>query len=263
MNGLTVDRGTGKKDEMARLFWADAQFQRIESIQIDGTKRQVVLSKGLTQPYAVAIAGEFIYWSDTYNKVIERANRRTLSEYRVVADNLESLREMRLVSPIQQNFDATLSSNASVNPCAVDNGACSHLCLFRPNGYICACPSYPDPRPCSTGILWIASFNEKLFIMLCLVPGEIIPMQPIVTASSANKITEFEDVSRLFNSSFLPTENIPNWNNAQPDEKNEFPDKGLGNESLRLKELTDLCQESLNLTRCNSSRFIFDGKTHR
>lgn len=26
------------------------------------------------------------------------------------------------------------------NPCAEDNGGCSHLCLHRPAGPVCACP---------------------------------------------------------------------------------------------------------------------------
>ena len=45
------------------------------------------------------------------------------------------------------------------NPCGVQNGGCSHLCLFRPKGYICACGDRPEPAdgqtstPCSTGKL--------------------------------------------------------------------------------------------------------------
>ena len=35
------------------------------------------------------------------------------------------------------------------NPCGVENGGCSHLCLARPQGYVCACPEVPDGRTCS------------------------------------------------------------------------------------------------------------------
>ena len=55
MNGLIVDRGNHKHGDMARLYWADDALQRIESIQIDGTGRQVVLAKGLTSPFSIAI----------------------------------------------------------------------------------------------------------------------------------------------------------------------------------------------------------------
>lgn len=37
------------------------------------------------------------------------------------------------------------------NPCAEQNGYCSHLCLYRgTHGYICACPDLPTPH-CNTG----------------------------------------------------------------------------------------------------------------
>lgn len=35
------------------------------------------------------------------------------------------------------------------SPCAVDNGGCSHLCLFARKNYTCACPDAID-RGCST-----------------------------------------------------------------------------------------------------------------
>lgn len=33
-----------------------------------------------------------------------------------------------------------LSLCVGVNPCAVANGGCSHLCLYKPQGVSCACP---------------------------------------------------------------------------------------------------------------------------
>ena len=38
------------------------------------------------------------------------------------------------------------------NPCGDKNGGCSHLCLYRPKGPICACPMglelLPDSKTC-------------------------------------------------------------------------------------------------------------------
>ena len=28
-----------------------------------------------------------------------------------------------------------------INPCQKNNGGCSHLCLLKPNGFACACPT--------------------------------------------------------------------------------------------------------------------------
>lgn len=33
-----------------------------------------------------------------------------------------------------------LAACSGTNPCAEDNGGCSHLCLYRPQGPRCACP---------------------------------------------------------------------------------------------------------------------------
>lgn len=82
-----------------------------------------------------------------------------------------------------------------------------------------------------------------------LVPGEAVQL----TTSSHEKTTDDEGFS--VKTSFQPTETTPKWNHVQPN--------GSGNESLRLKELTDLCQDNnFNMTRCNS-RFAFDGKADK
>lgn len=38
------------------------------------------------------------------------------------------------------------------NPCAENNGYCSHICLFRGKDYVCACPDVPDDTICSKGM---------------------------------------------------------------------------------------------------------------
>ena len=48
------------------------------------------------------------------------------------------------------------------NQCAIRNGGCTHLCLARPNGYKCACPTYPDSRPCLVGKLQNLFFSTDI-----------------------------------------------------------------------------------------------------
>lgn len=55
-----------------------------------------------------------------------------------------------LLMPVRTSFTFHCSRFATVafplaaclgtNPCAEDNGGCSHLCLYRPQGLRCACP---------------------------------------------------------------------------------------------------------------------------
>lgn len=41
---------------------------------------------------------------------------------------------------LQSVCNGCLSPHSGTNPCAEDNGGCSHLCLYRPQGPRCACP---------------------------------------------------------------------------------------------------------------------------
>lgn len=41
---------------------------------------------------------------------------------------------------LQSVCNGCFSSGLGTNPCAEDNGGCSHLCLYRPQGPRCACP---------------------------------------------------------------------------------------------------------------------------
>ena len=86
--------------------------------------------------------GDHIYWTDWYRKSVERADKRTGKERIVIRKDLDGVMEIRAVAAGKQT---------GWNPCAVQNGGCTHLCLFRQKSYICACPDIPDDKLCSTG----------------------------------------------------------------------------------------------------------------
>ena len=52
-NGLALDR------PMKRLYWADAQFDSIESCDYDGADRRKVLSGDLPHVFGLALIGQF------------------------------------------------------------------------------------------------------------------------------------------------------------------------------------------------------------
>lgn len=37
------------------------------------------------------------------------------------------------------------------NPCAIENGKCSHLCFYKQNNYTCECPDSPTEESCKLG----------------------------------------------------------------------------------------------------------------
>ncbi|GIX93035.1 low-density lipoprotein receptor-related protein 4 [Caerostris extrusa] len=82
-----------------------------------------------------------LYWTDWHTKSIERVDKDTGRNRIVVRDNIEYLMEIKMVAASRQTGS---------NPCGERNGGCSHLCLYKPDGRVCACPSYNDSRRCST-----------------------------------------------------------------------------------------------------------------
>ena len=54
---------------------------------------------------------------------------------------------------------------SGLNPCAVNNSDCSHLCLLssvKSDGYSCACATdfilHPDGKSCDAGWFWVLNF---------------------------------------------------------------------------------------------------------
>ena len=116
--GLTLDM------DSHRIFWVDSQLHRIESADLDGKYRNILI-KDIAQPFGLTLIDQHIFWSDTQNKAVERANKVTGADHETICDNIDNITEIKA---------AAHSRQVGTNPCALLNGACSHLCLFRPQG---------------------------------------------------------------------------------------------------------------------------------
>lgn len=68
--GLAIDYKAQK------LYWADSRVGtvggRIESINLDGTDRKIVVEKNTMQPYGLAVGEDAIYFTDTNNHRLYR-----------------------------------------------------------------------------------------------------------------------------------------------------------------------------------------------
>uniref|UniRef100_A0AAQ4RSN1 EGF-like domain-containing protein n=1 Tax=Gasterosteus aculeatus aculeatus TaxID=481459 RepID=A0AAQ4RSN1_GASAC len=133
-NGLTLDYDT------RRIFWVDAHLDRIESSDLNGKLRQVLVSP-VSHPFALTQQDRWIYWTDWQTKSIQRVDKHTGRNKETVLANVEGLMDIIVVSPHRQT---------GTNLCGVNNGGCTHLCFAKTNSFVCACPDEPDGRPCST-----------------------------------------------------------------------------------------------------------------
>ncbi|TKC35360.1 hypothetical protein EI555_000322 [Monodon monoceros] len=148
-NGLTLDYDT------RRIYWVDAHLDRIESADLSGKLRQVLVSH-VSHPFALTQQDRWIYWTDWQTKSIQRVDKYSGRNKETVLANVEGLMDIIVVSPQRQT---------GTNACGVNNGGCTHLCFARASDFVCACPDEPDGRPCS------------------LVPG-LVPPAPRATSVS-------------------------------------------------------------------------------
>lgn len=172
-NGLTIDY------DRDTIYWTDANLDRIEMSQLDGKHRRTILTD-LPHPYGVTLGEKYIYWTDWVTKSIEKADKLTGHNREHVLSNIGDLKDLKMVSVGRQKGS---------NPCGVRNGGCSHLCLYRPHGYICACPIWTNTKyPCSD------------------VPGEVTD-DPLLWTSAPTEPRMTKPDNTLPSSSAEPTSN--------------------------------------------------------
>nr|CAH7712475.1 unnamed protein product [Callosobruchus chinensis] len=123
-NGLAIDHLE------QRIYWNDCKLNTIESSDLDGKNRNLIISN-VPHPYGLVVVKNHIYWTDWQTRALHRADKFTGSDRVILKDNLEGLMEVRAVQ----------METKTENVCGNNNGGCSHLCLRNPTSYTCACPT--------------------------------------------------------------------------------------------------------------------------
>ena len=83
-------------------------------------------------PYGIFVTNTKIYWTDWKTNALHSAEKANLTDRNIIASNLEGLMDVKVINSYEQ-----LQENA----CKNSNGGCSHLCLRKPRGYSCQCPT--------------------------------------------------------------------------------------------------------------------------
>jgi sugar lactone lactonase YvrE len=111
-NGLTVDRPAG------RLYWNDGQRKTIESSDLSGQDRRVVVTE-VPHPYGLVIVGTHVYWTDWRTKALHRADKIKGTDNTIIRGKLEGLMDVRSV---QVRPTKTDSRNITTVTCVSFNG---------------------------------------------------------------------------------------------------------------------------------------------
>ena len=89
-NGLAIDRPAG------RLYWNDGQRKTIESSDLSGQDRRIVVTN-VPHPYGLVIVGTHMYWTDWQTKALHRADKTNGSDNTIIRGKLEGLMDIRSV----------------------------------------------------------------------------------------------------------------------------------------------------------------------
>eukprot|EP00079_Xenopus_tropicalis_P012610 XP_002939758.2 PREDICTED: prolow-density lipoprotein receptor-related protein 1 [Xenopus tropicalis] len=128
-NGVSIDYEEGK------LYWCDARTDKIERIDLEtGKNREVVLSSNNMDMFSVSVFEDYIYWSDRThaNGSIKRGNKDNATDSVSLRTGIGvQLKDIKVFNKDRQK---------GTNICAVNNGGCQQLCLYRGNNNrTCAC----------------------------------------------------------------------------------------------------------------------------
>eukprot|EP00118_Oscarella_pearsei_P003572 m.14893 g.14893 ORF g.14893 m.14893 type:complete len:724 (+) comp26030_c0_seq4:316-2487(+) len=184
-NGLVLDIPNKK------LYWAEAKYDRIESCNLDGTSRSLVLSVSgrVFHPFDLALSGSDLFWSDWYGNRLYKAsiNGAIDTKYKDL-----NARPYGMVA-------FKHSRTGGTNSCSKNNGGCDQLCLPEASSSVCAC-SYgelqSDGKTCKNieKYLLVADIDSVRGLTTATMAEATKPIQGLTRAIAVDYDPITEDV---------------------------------------------------------------------
>lgn len=109
-----------------------------------------VVSSWLDHPYGITLLDRFVYWTDSGNKSLYRAEKQNGTNITVITTMVDVLRDVRVFAPQRQ---------PPGGPC-VNNGGCDELCLaVSPSKRRLVC--LRSRRSTCTDIYWLVNGRRR------------------------------------------------------------------------------------------------------
>ncbi|XP_014669426.1 PREDICTED: low-density lipoprotein receptor-related protein 2-like isoform X2 [Priapulus caudatus] len=131
-NGLSIDFTAD------RLYWCDAQLDRIQHCRFDGSDVQTLNIK-VVHPFSLIVYQDFLFFTDWRLQGLLRVDKTSgFGLLKIHNETKERLFGVKVFSDIQQ----PIMDN---HPCVGDVSGCSHFCFPVPDGSnsikaVCGCP---------------------------------------------------------------------------------------------------------------------------
>ncbi|XP_064458298.1 low-density lipoprotein receptor-related protein 2-like isoform X2 [Ornithodoros turicata] len=138
-NGLAYDHTTN------RLYWCDAKHTRMEYLDMNTMKREVVIQDSVFHPFALTIFEDTIFWSDWASYSLDSSSKFNGKHYEILLrEESKQIMGLHVYHPVLRSRDIS-------NPCW-DN-PCEDICVLGTSGHKCYCrDGYqldPDGSTCS------------------------------------------------------------------------------------------------------------------
>lgn len=121
---------------------------------------QVLLWDSVRHPFALAVHGEHIFWTDWILRAIVRANKYTGLDVTKIKENL-GRQPMGIIAVSNSSQDCTL------NPCHKSHGGCAEMCVPSEDGRGTTCRCFnnrkllADGHNCEAGLVAAGCAKEQ------------------------------------------------------------------------------------------------------
>jgi len=88
------------------LYWSDTGHKNIETSHLDGDNRRLIFSAAVLHPISLAVFGNYLYWIERDQKVIERINKMSGNGKQTVYNKLPHLCDIISVVKMDTNVSS-------------------------------------------------------------------------------------------------------------------------------------------------------------
>ena len=118
--------------EFDRLYWADGTLKTIESSDLSGGQRKILVATNIKRLGGMVVLDQHLYWMEKNRRIVNRVEKTTGKKETMFAWGSDLNSDMVLAYTLEM-------SDVLKHLCGDNNGGCSHICIAKENNTRCSC----------------------------------------------------------------------------------------------------------------------------